>query len=143
MVKHLFVKAFFLWSPPIPNFFFLGIEVTEAWSWLVMRLWMGRIIPSLLHTPLCHVGGQLHFFTVAWGRGSYNVYRKKSYKIFFVCVDSEEIPVSTINMGTKIYNNLPGFIKEIEKYEAFKRELQKFLLFHTFYSVEEFLNQWS
>ena len=47
---------------------------------------------------------------------------------------------SVVNVGTKIYNNLPGFIKEIEKYKAFKRELQKFLLFHTFYSVEEFLN---
>ena len=30
---------------------------------------------------------------------------------------------SVINMGTKIYNNLPGFIKETEKYKAFKREL--------------------
>ncbi len=48
---------------------------------------------------------------------------------------------SVTNMGTKIYNNLLVFIKETEKYKAFKRELQKFLLFHTFYSVEEFLNQ--
>jgi hypothetical protein len=26
------------------------------------------------------------------------------------------------NVGTKIYNNLPGFIKEIDHYNAFKKE---------------------
>jgi hypothetical protein len=36
---------------------------------------------------------------------------------------------SVINMGTKVYNNLPGFIKEIEDYKAFKKELKLFLLF--------------
>jgi uncharacterized protein (DUF2126 family) len=45
---------------------------------------------------------------------------------------------SVINMGTKIYNKLPGSIKEIEKYNTFKRELKKFLLLHSFYYIEEF-----
>jgi len=39
-------------------------------------------------------------------------------------------------MGTKVYNNLPGFIKELDNY---KKELKLFLLLHTFYSVEEFV----
>jgi hypothetical protein len=47
---------------------------------------------------------------------------------------------SVTNIGTKIYNNLPGFIKEIDHYNAFKKELKKFLLLHTFYSVEEFVS---
>jgi len=49
---------------------------------------------------------------------------------------------SVINMGTKVYNNLPGFIKEIKDYKAFKKELKLFLLLllHTFYSVEEFVS---
>jgi len=42
-------------------------------------------------------------------------------------------------MGTKVYNNLPGFVKEIDNYRAFKKELKLFLLLHTFYSVEEFV----
>ena len=43
-----------------------------------------------------------------------------------------------INMGTKLYNKLPGYIKEIDSYKIFKKEL-KSLLLHSFYSVEEFI----
>jgi hypothetical protein len=42
-------------------------------------------------------------------------------------------------MGSKVYNNLPIFLKEIDDYKAFKRELKLFLLLQTFYSVEEFV----
>jgi hypothetical protein len=41
-------------------------------------------------------------------------------------------------MGTKLYNKVPGYLKEIESYETFKKELQLFLK-RTFHSVEEFL----
>jgi len=47
---------------------------------------------------------------------------------------------SVINMGTKMYNNLPKFLKEIDDYKAFKKELKLFLLLQTFYSVEEFVS---
>ena len=47
---------------------------------------------------------------------------------------------SVINMGIKVYNKVPGFIKEIDDYKAFKKELKVFLLLHTFYSVEEFVS---
>ena len=40
-------------------------------------------------------------------------------------------------MCTKVYNNLPGFINEIDDCKAFKKELKLFRLLHTFYSVEE------
>jgi len=44
-----------------------------------------------------------------------------------------------INMGTKVYNKLRGYIKEINSYKAFKKEMKLFLLLHTFYSVEKFV----
>jgi len=47
---------------------------------------------------------------------------------------------SVINMGTKVYNNLPKFLKEIDDYKVFKKELKLFLLLQTFYSVEEFVS---
>jgi len=47
---------------------------------------------------------------------------------------------SVINMGTKVYNNLPKFLKEIDDYKAFKKELKLFLLLQIFYSVEEFVS---
>jgi len=43
-------------------------------------------------------------------------------------------------MGTKVYNNLPNFLKEIDDYKAFKKELKLFLLLQTYYSVEEFVS---
>ena len=45
---------------------------------------------------------------------------------------------SVINMGTKVYNNLPKCLKEIDDYKCFKKELKLFLL-QSFYSVEEFV----
>jgi hypothetical protein len=36
-------------------------------------------------------------------------------------------------METKVYSKLPGYIKEIDSYKAFKKELKLFLLLHTFY----------
>jgi hypothetical protein len=47
---------------------------------------------------------------------------------------------SVINIGTKVYNNLPTFLKEIDDYKAFKKELKLFRFLHTFYSVEEFVS---
>jgi hypothetical protein len=43
-------------------------------------------------------------------------------------------------MGTQVYNNLPKFLKEIDDYKAFKKELKLFLLLQFFYSVEEFVS---
>jgi hypothetical protein len=45
-------------------------------------------------------------------------------------------------MGTKVHNNLTKFLKEIDNYKAFKKELKLFLLLQSFYSVEEFVSSW-
>jgi len=47
---------------------------------------------------------------------------------------------SVINMGTNVYNNLLKFLKEIDDYKAFKKELKLFLLLQSFYSVKEFVS---
>jgi hypothetical protein len=56
------------------------------------------------------------------------------------CIKLKYTKKSVINMGTKIYNNLSGFIKEVDDYRAFKKELELFLLLRTLYSVEEFVS---
>ena len=53
--------------------------------------------------------------------------------------NTEVYKKSIINMSTTVYNNLPGFIKEIDDYKAFEKELKLFLLRHSFYWVEEFV----
>jgi len=49
--------------------------------------------------------------------------------------NTEVYKKSVINMGMKVYNNLPRFLKEIDDYRAFKRKLKKFLLL-------QFFTQW-
>jgi len=44
---------------------------------------------------------------------------------------------SFINMGTELSNKLPGYIKEIDSYKTFNKELKSLRLLHSFYSVEE------
>jgi len=43
-------------------------------------------------------------------------------------------------MGTKVYKNLPKYLKERDDYKVFKMELKLFLFLQTFYSVEEFVS---
>jgi hypothetical protein len=44
-----------------------------------------------------------------------------------------------MNMGVKLYNKIPNKIREVEKMRHFKRELRLYLLWHTYYSVEEYM----
>ena len=46
---------------------------------------------------------------------------------------------SVINMGAKLYNKLPNYIKNVEDLKPFKNQLKIFLLQQTFYSVDEYL----
>ena len=54
--------------------------------------------------------------------------------------NTEVYKKSVINMGTKVHNDLPGSIKEIDDYKAFKKELKLSLFRHSFYSAEEFVS---
>jgi hypothetical protein len=44
------------------------------------------------------------------------------------------------NLGTKLYNKLPNYIKNLENLKSFKKQLKIFLLQQTFYSVDEYLS---
>ena len=68
----------------------------------------------------------------------YNTQRKVD--IHVKLHNTEVYKKSVIRMDTKVYNNLPGVIKEIDDYKAFKKELKLFLLLHSFYSLEEFVS---
>jgi hypothetical protein len=67
----------------------------------------------------------------------YNTRRKLDIQVKLQ--KTETYKKSVINTGTKVYNNLPKFLKEIDDYKAFKKELKRFLLLQTFYSVEEYV----
>ena len=56
----------------------------------------------------------------------------------FIPAQEEIIPGQ--QMGTKLYNKLSSYIKELDNCRAFKRELKSFLLRHAFCSVDEFIS---
>jgi len=68
---------------------------------------------------------------------AYNIRRKRDIHIQSYKTDLYNR--SVINMGSKPYNKLPDYIKEIESYKTSRKQLKSFLLRHTFYSVEEFV----
>jgi hypothetical protein len=46
---------------------------------------------------------------------------------------------SVNNLGTKLYNELPNYLKNVERLKHLKK-LKAFLLQQTFYSVDEYLS---
>jgi hypothetical protein len=68
---------------------------------------------------------------------AYNTRRKRDIHIQSYKTDLYKR--SVINMGSKLYNNFPDYIKEIESYKTFRKQLKSFLFWHAFYSVEEFV----
>jgi len=46
---------------------------------------------------------------------------------------------SVNNLGTKLYNRLPKYIKNLEDLKPFKKQVKAFLLQQSFYSIEEYL----
>ena len=68
---------------------------------------------------------------------TYNTRRKRDIHIQSYKTDLYKRRV--VNMGSKLYNKLPDYIKEIESYKTFRKELKSFLLRHAFYSVEKFV----
>ena len=53
---------------------------------------------------------------------TYNTRRKMD--IHIQSHNTEIFKKSVINMGTKVYNKLPGYIKEIDSYKVFKKKLK-------------------
>jgi hypothetical protein len=42
------------------------------------------------------------------------------------------------NMGIKLFNKLPVEIWQLDNYKDFEREVKTFLLYNSFYTIEEF-----
>ena len=76
-------------------------------------------------------------------RKNYQVHQHNTRRKLDIHVKTQKTDLykkSVINMGTRVYNNLPKSLREINDYKVFKKELKIFLLFQSFYSVEEFIS---
>jgi hypothetical protein len=86
---------------------------------------------------ICYIREHHQFVELNSNIHTYNTQRKMVIHIQSYSTDL--YTRSVINIGTKLYNKLPGYIQEIDSYKTFKKELKSFLLLLTFYSVEEFV----
>ena len=87
----------------------------------------------------CYIRKHLQFVDLNSNIHAHNTRRKMD--IHIQSYNTDFYKRSVINMGNKLYNKLPGYIKEIDSYKTFKKELKSLLLLllHNFYSVEEFV----
>jgi hypothetical protein len=69
------------------------------------------------------------------------VYKLSIAILLFVCLlfICKMILKSVNNLGTKVYNKLPNYLKNLESLKLNKKQLKSFY-YKTFYSVDEFLS---
>jgi hypothetical protein len=89
---------------------------------------------------ICYIRKHHQFVDLNSNIHAHNAWRKMG--IHIQSHNTDLYKRSVINMGTKLYNKLPGYIKEIDSCKTFKKELKSLLLLHSFYSVKEFVALW-
>ena len=89
---------------------------------------------------ICYIRKHHQFVDLNSNIHAYNTRRK--LVIHIQSYNTDLFKRSVISMSTKLYNKLPGYIKEIDSYKTFKKELKSLLLLHSFYSVEESVALW-
>jgi hypothetical protein len=69
----------------------------------------------------------------------YNTVRKQN--LYVQPCNTLRCKSSVINMGIRLYNNLPSQIKGTKDFKAFKRQLKDYLLNKAFYSLQEYFSK--
>jgi hypothetical protein len=94
-------------------------------------------LPSLyIYEVLTYIKANLNSFTTNSKIHSHNTRKKDD--LFLVQCNTSLYKNNFNNMGHRMLNHLPQYIKEIPVLEKFKKTLKTYLLDHCFYSIDEF-----
>jgi hypothetical protein len=100
--------------------------------------------PNILPVPcmyiseaVCHI--KLHIEKLEQNTAIYNHNTRQKLNFHVQFCRKNALKKGVMNMGIKLYNNLPNKFKEVEKIRQYKRDLRSSLLRHTFYSVDEYI----
>jgi hypothetical protein len=66
--------------------------------------------------------------------------REEDWIYMFISAIQYLFRKSVINIGIRLCNKVPDYIKKLDKNKDFKRELRSFLLQQAFYSVDEYMS---
>jgi hypothetical protein len=114
------------WSKP-KNPLQAAVQGTEhSYHSFIIHPGSDKLLEKTQHHQFVELNSNIH---------AYNTQRKRDIHIQSYRTDLYKR--SVINMGFKLYNKLPDYIKETESYKTFRKQLKSFLLRHAFYSVEE------
>ena len=68
----------------------------------------------------------------------HNYNTKHKHNLYAQHCNTNRCKRSVINMGIKLYNNLPMELKNVSDFKVFRRKLKCYLLHNAFYSLQEF-----
>ena len=68
----------------------------------------------------------------------HNYNTKHKHNLYAQHCNTNRCKRSVINMGIKLYNNLPMELKNVSDFKVFRRKLKCYLLHSAFYSLQEF-----
>ena len=115
----------------------VGVSTRTSCRQLFKELNSLTLVLLYIMEVICYIRKHHQFVDLNSNICAHNTRRKMDIHIHSYNTDLYKR--SVINMGTKLYNKLPGYIKEIDSYKTFKKELKSLLLLHSFYSVDEFV----
>ena len=104
---------------------------------LIKEMNILTLVSLYIMEVICYIRKRHQFVDLNSNIHAHNTRRKMD--IHIKLYNTDLCKRSVINMGTKLYNKLPGYIKEIDSYKTFKKKLKSLLLLHSFYSVGEFV----
>jgi hypothetical protein len=95
-------------------------------------------LPCLyIYEVLVYIKANVNAYPINSGVHTYNTRRKDD--LFIVPCNTSLYKNNFNNIGCRMFNHLPKYIKEIPVLYKFKQNLKTFLLEHCFYRVEDFL----
>jgi len=115
----------------------VGVSSRTSCRQLFEELNILTLVSLYILAVICYIRKHHQYVELNSNIHTYNTRRKMDIHIRLCSTDL--FKRSVINIGTKLYNKLPGSIIGIDSYKTFKKELKSFLLLHIFYSVEEFV----
>jgi hypothetical protein len=99
-----------------------------------------HILPLLslfIYEILVYIKSNLNDFITNSGLHSHKTRKKDD--LYIVPYKTSLCKYNFINVGLRLLNHLPQYVKEIPVQYKFKNDLKTYLLNHCFYSVDEFV----
>jgi hypothetical protein len=112
----------------------VGVSARTSCRHLFKELNILTSVSLYIMEVICYI--KKHHQPVELNVNVHNYNTRRKMDIHIQSYNTDLYKRSVINMGNKLCNKLPKYMKEIDSYKTFKKKLKSLLLLHSFYSVE-------